>query len=139
MTDVVTDFKPEPRIKDSDALARARLMFDECASCGKPPANAHHFLPKGSPWHGDDVVENIVLLCGSGSFGCHGAVHGSPYQDGSRRWTTMEVRAAIGEHVLAQRPDVIEYVLTKLGWTAGREYLATAYYLRLPDDYAAPE
>lgn len=130
------DPKPDPRIKDSAALARARLLWDECAACGKPPANGHHVLPKGEG--GDDVEANIVMVCGSGSWRCHGALHGSPYQDGARRWETAEVYAAVGAFLLARRPDTIEYVLTKLGWSAGREYLARRYHLSLPADYASP-
>lgn len=132
----MADPKPEPRIRDSAALARARLLWDECASCGKPPANGHHVIPRSEG--GDDVEANIVLVCGSGSWRCHGALHGAPYQDGARRWSTAEVYAAVGAFILANRPDTIEYVLTKLGWTAGREYLQRRYYLSLPDDYASP-
>ena len=54
------DPKPEPRLVDRDALKRAGLLSDECASCGKPPANVHHVIPKGSPHFGDDVPETAV-------------------------------------------------------------------------------
>lgn len=133
------DPKPAPRVKDSDALARARLRGDECAGCGRPPANGHHVLPKGSPWFGDDVEANIVLVCGSGSWRCHGALHGNPYVDHAGiRWTRQEVREAVGRFILARRPDTVEYLLTKLGWAAGREYLRTHYFVVLPADYASP-
>lgn len=140
MTEVVPDWKPDRRIKDDGALAAARLRWRECAGCGRPGHNGHHVLPKGSPWHGDDVEANIVVICGSGSWRCHGALHGAPYvseHDGIR-WTQQAVREAVGRFLLAHRPDTIEYVLTKLGWTPGREYLRTAYYLDLPPNYAEP-
>lgn len=124
-------------MKDTPALARARLLFDECASCGRPPANGHHVLPKGE--RGDDVVANIVLLCGSGSDRCHGALHGNPYVDAARvRWTAERVREAVGTHILARRPDTVAYLLGKLGEVPAREYLARAYFVLLPADYAVP-
>jgi len=133
------DPKPAPRIRNPVALARARLLWDECAACGAPPANGHHVLPKGSPWFGDDVEANIVMVCGTGTFRCHGALHGNPYVAHSgQRWTQNEVRAAVGAFILAHRDDTVEYVLTKLGWTAGRQYLRTHYFALLPDDYANP-
>lgn len=137
MTDVCPDWKQERRTKDRDALARARLSGEACAACGRPPANAHHLLPKGSPWFGDDVAENLVLLCGSGTMLCHGAVHGSPYVDEKtgKRWDEKTVRAAVGAYLLRRRRDAIDYVLAKLGETAGRAYLRDRYHLDLPVDY----
>lgn len=132
------DPKPAPRVKDSAALARARLLWDECAACGRPPANGHHVIEKGAPWRGDDVEANIVMVCGSGTFRCHGAAHGSPYvsEHDGKRWTQQETRTAIGRFILKHRPDTIAYVLAKLGDEPGREFLRRAYYLTLPADYA---
>lgn len=99
-----------------------------CASCHRPPSNAHHVIPKGSPYFGDDVVGNIVMLCGSGTMGCHGAIHGSPYVDErGKRWTENDVRAEIGKTIVTIRPDVIAYVITKLGDEAGMDYLRRKY------------
>jgi len=134
----VTDPKQGPRVKDRDALTRARHAGDECVACGRPPSNVHHFVPKAAPWLGDDVDANLVLLCGTGTVGCHGALHGSPYTDhAGQRWTMAETAAAVGRHVAAHRPDTVEYTLTHLGWSAGREFLRRHYSLVLPDDYAA--
>lgn len=73
---------------------------------------------------------NIVCLCGSGTMGCHGAKHGSPYTDDEgHRWTTAEVMTSIGSTLLAHRPDVIEYVLRRLGVEAGKEFLERVYYI----------
>lgn len=131
------DPKPAARIKDSGAGDRARLLFDECAACHRPPTNGHHVLPKGE--RGDDVVANIVLLCGSGSDRCHGALHGNPYLDVARvRWTAERVREAVGTHILASRPDTVAYLVGKLGLVPAREYLARRYFAHLPADYAVP-
>lgn len=130
------DPKPRARTVDPHASAVARLAEDECAACGRPPANAHHVLPKDKG--GDDVPANLVMICGTGTTGCHGAVHGSPYTHAGKRWVAAEVNAAIGRTLLRRRPDTVEYVLTRLGWSAGREFLRRTYAVILPDDYAAP-
>lgn len=119
------------RVVDPAAVGRARLTEDECGSCRKPPSNAHHVVPKGAPYFGDDVPENIVMVCGSGTDGCHGALHGSPYVDGrGKRWPEAYVRAQIGITLRHRRPDVIRYVLEKMGDEAGRDYLRRRYYVR---------
>lgn len=140
------DPKPERRPRrqirtvDPDALAVARLSGDECASCRRPPANCHHVVPKGAPHFGDDVPGNIVLICGTGTVGCHGAIHGAPYVDGrGKRWTEAYVRAQIGITIRKRRPDVVAYVLAKLGDEAGRDYLARRYYVRSVEPAMMPE
>lgn len=131
------DPKPTGRVKDRDAFAYARVREDACAACGRPPANAHHILPKDKG--GDDVAENLTMLCGTGTWGCHGVMHGNPYTDhDGKRWQRAETSAAIGRHLLATRPDSIQYVLTRLGWSPGREWLRREYAISLPDDYDSP-
>lgn len=113
---------------DRKAGAQARLASRSCAACGREASNAHHVIPRGSPYFGDDVVENLVVVCGTGTGYCHGALHGSPYVDKvGRRWTEQDVRYAIGEHLVKHRPDVIAYVLAKLGDVAGADYLVRRY------------
>jgi hypothetical protein len=131
------DPKPAARIVDRAALRRAKLANPSCAACGGGGANGHHVLPKGAgAGAGDDVAENIVGLCGSGTTGCHGAWHGSPYvvQVGNwvldverrdREWVARRV----GRYLLAHRHDTIRYVLAKLGTVAGAAYLERVYYI----------
>jgi 5-methylcytosine-specific restriction endonuclease McrA len=38
------------------------------------PAGLHHIVPRSLG--GDDVAANLVLLCGTGTTGCHGHVFG---------------------------------------------------------------
>lgn len=86
-------------------------------------------IPRGAPHHGDDVAANLLAMCGSGTTGCHGAFHGSPYTDDrGRRWTTADVQAAVGRTISA-RPATLSYVLGKLGDQAGREFLRRRYLL----------
>lgn len=71
------DPKPDARIVDPTATRRKVLGDRACRACGNQAATGHHLLPKGE--RGDDVVDNIVPVCGDGTQGCHGALHGSPY------------------------------------------------------------
>lgn len=127
---VLPDPKPAARVVDPGAVRVALLADRECVVCGRPATNAHHAVPKGSPWHGDDVPENGLPLCGTGTTGCHGAEHGSPYVDAAgRRWETDEVKRAIGRAILS-RPATFAYVRGRLGPTGARRLLSTHY--RLP-------
>jgi hypothetical protein len=144
MADLTPDPKPAARIVDRDALAVARLRGDECVACGRPPGSVHHVIPRGE--RGDDVTENLLLLCGSGTSGCHGAWHGNPYLVEDKRTRIVESRPGlyerrdadwvavrIGHHIAASRPDTIDYVFAKLGANPGRAYLLRRYKLEVPD------
>lgn len=104
---------------DSLATRRVVLRFRECAACGGPAATGHHVIAKGGPHYGDDVDENIIPTCGSGTTGCHGLYHAGD----------VETRMAMGLHILEQRTDVIAYVLTKLGPEPGLDYLRRRYFI----------
>lgn len=135
-----TGNKPR-RILDAKAIVRAKLMYPYCAACVAGPAsNGHHVLPADR--FGDDVVENIVGICGTGTSLCHGAHHGNPYtqlvldmrERGGRvleRRDAEWVNRRIGVTLLKERQDVIGYVLEKLGDVPGRDYLARVYYVSL--------
>lgn len=118
------------RIIDPDAVKTARLVGGACAACRRAGTNAHHVINRGAPHFGDDVPENLLMLCGTGTTQCHGAVHGNPYVDrAGKRWTEKDVRRAIGAYIQLHRPDVIAYVLGKLGREQGIDYLARRYLI----------
>lgn len=132
------DPKPPARIVDRDAMRRARLLWDVCGACGRPAGSVHHVIPRGE--RGDDVLENLITLCGNGTTGCHGAEHGNAYvvkiPNGLpnplvERRDADWVNERIGRYLADRRPDVIVYVLGKLGDEAGRAYLERRYRLRL--------
>lgn len=128
------DPKRGKRIVDRTAVRRTLLIDRACAACGRAAANAHHIVQKGSPHFGDDVEGNLLPICGSGTMGCHGAIHGTPYevQVAFRSWTERRDAEWVGRRLglaIAARPAKIQYVLEKLGDSAGREYLARFYYL----------
>jgi hypothetical protein len=105
-----------------DASRRKILSDPVCRvrGCGGLPTG-HHLVPRGSPYFGDDVEENIVPLCGSGTTGHHGRVERYDPQ------TCLEVGEALAE-------DEIGYVLAKLGADAGREFLLRRYRLMVPTE-----
>lgn len=137
------DPKAQPRIIDSTATKRALLMYPECLACWHPASNGHHVLPIGRGQSGDDVVANIIGLCGTGTMGDHGAFHGNPYtakrrmpdphpfaathERRDREWVARRVGARLEK----ERPDVIAYVIGKLGDGPGRAYLERVYYLKV--------
>lgn len=133
----MSDFKPGRRIVNLDALRRARLRWDACAACGGDPGSVHHVLPRSEG--GDDVEGNLMLLCGDGTKGCHGALHGNPYtvtqMPGEplliqERRDAEWVRRRIGLTIERSRPDVVAYFVNKLGATAGPDYLQRVYAVR---------
>ena len=70
---MITDPKPAKRIVDGDA-GRIKIAFEgRCRCCGRAwSLNRAHLVARGQG--GDDVDDNIVPLCGSGTTGCHGAL-----------------------------------------------------------------
>lgn len=105
------DPKPAKRIKNPLVFKLLYLRPGTCSVCGEGNATLHHVVPK-KPHGGDDVEENLVWLCGTGTTGCHGKVE---HHDGP-------TRLALGQHIKARRPDVVDYV--------GRKFPLEADWLR---------
>lgn len=118
------------RVVDKEPGRLLRLSGELCVVCRlERGTNAEHVIAKGAPHFGDDVEENLLPLCGSGTMGCHGAKHGIPYTDRrGHRWTPEEARARMGDAIL-DRPGMILYVLDKLGYDAGLDHLARRFSL----------
>ena len=93
-------------------MKQAHWAFDECVICGEIDISIHHVLPRGQG--GDDVWENLVPLCGSGTTGCHGGVEGG----------LDSVTHALGRYIVKERPDTVEYLSQRLGSSdAATEFL----------------
>jgi hypothetical protein len=110
--------KREKRTVDRKATTRATLRRRECGICGHPAATGHHVLARGAPYFGDDVPENIVPLCGSGTTGCHGDIEAE----------RVKARRALGRHVVDERPDVVADLTAKLGAVEAAEWLRRRLY-----------
>ena len=107
---MTADPKPLRRIRDPEAMRRAHRAGDCCV------VNAHHVVSRARG--GDDITDNLVLLCGSGTTGCHGEFHAG----------VSEVAKKIGE---ALTPAHILYVRTRLGDVPGRMFLRREYLLEV--------
>lgn len=97
------DPKPPRRVRDPDVMARLHREWRECVLCGETRGrlSLHHV----SKHPRDDVRANLVMLCGSGTTGCHGDIEAN----------VRSSRETLGEYLLAHRRDTIGYLSTKLG------------------------
>lgn len=117
------DWKPGKEAKAKPARSKRAPLQAACVSCGRAANNRHHVVQKGSPHFGEDVPENLAPLCGTGTTGCHGAFHGSPWTDpAGKKWTAKLVGNQIGLWVVADERR-LDYVLGR----AGAEYLRRFY------------
>jgi HNH endonuclease len=90
-----------------------------CAVCGAPGANAHHVVKRSQG--GRNAIANGVLLCGSGTTGCHGLYH-------SADPPTMR---AIGAFIV-DSPAHFDYLDRLLGPELARSFLARNYLTEVP-------
>lgn len=100
-----------------------RTKLGPCRVCGATlRPSLHHLVGKDN--FGDDVIENLIPLCGSGTTGCHGIYeshHSGESMDGIRReWE--EVADTIRRTLLDEE---IRYADRK----AGDTYLERSYPL----------
>lgn len=71
--------------------AKIRTLLRErednyCAKCGMTFANnAHHRKTRSQG--GQDVLSNLLLLCGSGTTGCHGWITEHPFDSYLNGWS----------------------------------------------------
>lgn len=97
-------------------MTNARRREPVCVICWERPSeSAHHGFKKGQG--GDDVPANLFGVCGDGTRLCHGLLEAND----------DEARRKLGEHVLARRPDFIDYLVRKL---RGNEVRAVAWLQR---------
>lgn len=113
------DPKPPKRIVDRQATTRACLTYRTCGICGHRSETGHHVISRKQG--GDDVLANIVPLCGSGTTGCHGRIENEE----------IGARKVLGAHLVENRPDVIEYVREKLGPVQAHDWLRRRLYVSL--------
>lgn len=105
------DLKQEPRVRDPELLRVLHLVWRECCLCGEvDPLSLHHF----SKHPRDDVRENLCMLCGSGTTGCHGLIEDHD----------EEKTRALGLYVVTARADTIAYLVRrKEGETQAAEWM----------------
>lgn len=121
---MATDFKSGSRIRDPELLRQAHWAFDECVICGDIDISVHHILSRSpsASGAGDDVWENLMPLCGSGTHGCHGGVEAE----------LDSVCRSVGLYIVRERPDTVHYLVKKLGSrAAAAEFLRRRYRVAL--------
>ncbi len=115
--------KPRKQTRTVDKKATTRQVLKRRACfcggvlCDGVGATGHHVMPKGNG--GDDVDENIVTASGSGTTGCHGLLENND----------VTARRLLGEHLVLERPDVLDYVRDKLGEVAGNDWLSRRLFI----------
>ena len=81
-----------------DATRQAVLLRanGHCERCGRSvaniPASVHHRRPRGMGGTSDDAVHsatNCVLLCGSGTTGCHGYIESNRAEAAEHGWLVL--------------------------------------------------
>ena len=108
---VQPDFKPPKRIKGKELFRELHGKWRCCALCGSTEnLSLHHIIRRSQG--GDDVEANLVMLDGSGTTGCHGAVEG---RDGP----TLH---ALATYLLNKRPDTLAYLVGKMGPAAASDW-----------------
>ena len=110
MSIATPDPRPAKRVVDPRAGVEKCQLEGRCRACGRIPTghpldklNRAHLVSRGAG--GDDLDENIVPLCGSGTTGCHGRLHSH-----ERGWRV--VASALRRNLLHVE---IQYVLRKRG------------------------
>lgn len=92
------DFKQPARIRDPELLRRLHVQWRECALCERADVrlSLHHI----SRHPRDDIIGNLVMLCGHGTAGCHGLIEA---RDTTTRWQ-------LAFYLRESRPDTMEYL-----------------------------
>lgn len=124
----LADPKPAQRIVDPKVYPKFYALWDSCLACGSPRITAAHLYGKGQG--GDDVLANLIPLCGSGSSGCHGAYdNGHSYLgDFGRLVTPVAVRSMIGAWLQSEAGEAARWYLTsKLGAEASRAWVERTF------------
>jgi 5-methylcytosine-specific restriction endonuclease McrA len=107
------DPKPAKRVKNPKAMKEKHAAGCFCVlNCGGK-GETHHVLFKSAG--GDDSYANLVCLCQRH----HNLVHNED----------AGTLVLLGEHLLLERPDTVDYIKTKLGEEAGTEWLARRLHL----------
>lgn len=76
-----------------------------CELCSKPANNAHHRrnLSQG----GRNVLSNLLLLCGSGTTGCHGWITEHPEMSYRNGWSIQGTTAQPHEAPVRYRGELV--------------------------------
>lgn len=114
------DPRPPARVRDPDLLKRLHREWKECALCLETGRLSLHHIRKHPR---DDLRQNLVMLCGDGTTGCHGLIE----------LNDPVASLQLGRYILASRPDTIAYLAFKLGPLGGTDWLRRQYGVYRPE------
>jgi hypothetical protein len=115
--------RKQTRTVDRKATTRQTLKRRACFcggqidGCDGVAATSHHVLSKAQG--GDDVEANLVSCSGSGTTGCHGLIENED----------LDARRLLGEHLVLERPDTLDYIRRELGEVAGNDWLRRRLFI----------
>ena len=108
------DQRPSKRVKNPKAMKAVHEKGCWCVlNCGDK-GEAHHVLFKSAG--GDDDPANLACLCSHH----HSLVHAED----------TPTLVLLGEHLLLERPDTIDYIKAKLGEREGAAWLARRLHVQ---------
>ena len=108
------DLKPAKRVKNPKAMKAVHEKGCFCVlNCGVK-GEAHHVLFRAHG--GDDDPDNLVCLC----LVHHSLVHAED----------TSTLVLLGEHLLLERPDTLDYIKAKLGEREGAAWLARRLHVQ---------
>lgn len=85
-----------------------------CVRCGHLGSNVHHRMMRSqAPKDAVHRVENLAVLCGTGTTGCHGWVHANPAQSYKNGWLVPSWSSPLEEPMTYA--DGARYYLTGRG------------------------
>lgn len=112
------DPKPEPRVRDAELMRRLHRELRECEVTGATGQLSLHHINRHPR---DDVRGNLVMVEGSGTTGFHGQLEArNPFD-----------LSLLGEFIVAERPDTLEYLRWRFGDQA-EAWLERHYRVRWP-------
>jgi hypothetical protein len=76
-----------------------------CEICRLPANNAHH--RRNQSQSGEHTLSNLMMLCGSGVTGCHGAITGNPAMAVRNGWTIQGTEAIPSETAVRRRGELV--------------------------------
>ena len=107
------DLKPVKRVKNPKAMKQVHEKGCWCALNCNSKGEAHHVLFKSQG--GDDDAANLVCLC----LVHHSLVHAED----------TPTLVLLGEHLLLERPDTMDYIKQKFGEREGAAWLARRLFV----------
>lgn len=108
------DPRPERRVRTPGLLSLLHRRYRECQVTGATGRLSLHHINRHPR---DDVIGNLVMVEGSGTTGYHGRLE-------ARDPVAL---ALLGQYIVEQRPDTLDYLQWRFGEQAGawleRHYL----------------